>query len=879
MTDISIEAVTGKLNRAGYDAFIQALRHAKSAGNRNVELAHWLFHILQQERTDLSLSADHYKLDRGRLLSDLAGVINGFRKNETDMPGVANSVIDILDRGWHYATLFFGETQIRTGHLLVAGLKSNDIRRALNNISQEFAKVNVDALAAEHRAVWAGSDEETMRPMDGSGLIGAGTEGADQSGSKGTTPLDRFSQDLTAKARSGQMDPILGRDDEIRQLIDVLMRRRQNNPILTGEAGVGKTAVVEGFAQRIAAGDVPPPLRNVRLCALDIGLMQAGASMKGEFEQRLRSVIDEVQSSPTPIILFIDEAHTLIGAGGAAGTGDAANLLKPPLARGTLRTIAATTWAEYRQYIEKDPALTRRFQPIQIDEPDVETCCVMLRGILGPMEKHHGVRISDAAIVAAVNLSHRYIPARQLPDKAVSLLDTASARVAISQSATPALIEDARVAIAAREAEKSALVSDRDLGIDDAERIAAIDSEIAALQEKLTSLETDWAAEQEIVKDIRSLREILTESKEGDDPAAKRAELRGKFETLEAISPESRMIYAHVDEQSVASVVSDWTGIPVGRMVRDEIQTVLNLPEILNRRVVGQSHGLTMIAKRIETSRAKLDNPSKPIGVFMLAGPSGVGKTETALALAEALYGGEQNMITINMSEFQEAHTVSTLKGAPPGYVGYGEGGRLTEAVRRKPYSVILLDEVEKAHPDVHEIFFQVFDKGIMEDGTGRRIDFKNTLIILTTNVGTDLIMGLSRDPKYRNEPEELTKMLRPELLKVFPAALLGRIVSIPYFPLSDEMLAGIARLQLDRIGRRIRDNHDAAFSYDDSVVEHIVSRCNDPDSGGRMIDNIITNTLLPELSREFLSKSLAKEEVKQTRVSIVNDKFAYSWN
>ncbi|MCP1832290.1 MULTISPECIES: type VI secretion system ATPase TssH [unclassified Bradyrhizobium] len=878
MTDISLEAVTGKLNRAGYDAFIQALRHAKSVSNRNVELAHWLFHILQQERTDLSLSVDHYKLDRARLLSDLAGVINGFRKNETDMPGVANSVIDILDRGWHYATLFFGETQIRTGHLLVAGLKSNEIRRALNNISQEFAKINVDALAAEHRAIWAGSEEETMRPMDGSGLAGAGTDGTDRANPKGTTPLDRFSQDLTAKARSGQMDPILGRDDEIRQLIDVLMRRRQNNPILTGEAGVGKTAVVEGFAQRIAAGEVPPPLRNVRLCALDIGLMQAGASMKGEFEQRLRSVIDEVQNSPTPIILFIDEAHTLIGAGGAAGTGDAANLLKPPLARGTLRTIAATTWAEYRQYIEKDPALTRRFQPIQVDEPDVETCCIMLRGLLGPMEKHHGVRISDAAIVTAVNLSHRYIPSRQLPDKAVSLLDTASARVAISQSATPALIEDARVAIAAREAERSALVSDGDLGDENSERITTIDGDIATLKAKLSGLEADWAKEQELVKDIRSIREILSENGD-EDRATKRVELRGKFETLEGINPEKRMIYAHVDQQSVASVVSDWTGIPTGRMMRDEIETVLKLPEILNRRVLGQSHGLTMIAKRIETSRAKLDNPSKPIGVFMLAGPSGVGKTETALALAETLYGGEQNMITINMSEFQEAHTVSTLKGAPPGYVGYGEGGRLTEAVRRKPYSVILLDEVEKAHPDVHEIFFQVFDKGVMEDGNGRRIDFKNTLIILTTNVGTDLIMSLARDPKYRNEPEELARLLRPELLKVFPAALLGRIVSIPYFPLSDEMLAGIVRLQLDRIGQRLRDNHKAVFGYDDAVVEHIVSRCNDPDSGGRMIDNIITNTLLPELSREFLSKSLAKEEVKQTRVSIVNDKFAYSWN
>ena len=879
MTDISLEAVTGKLNRAGYDAFIQALRHAKSAGNRNVELAHWLFHILQQERTDLSLSADHYKLDLAKLLSDLAGVINGFRKNETDMPGVANSVVDVLDRGWHYATLFFGETQIRTGHILVAGLKSTDIRRALTNMSQEFAKINVDGLATEHRNIWAGSDEENLRPMDSSGLRGAGTPGAEQAaGSKGTTPLNRFSQDLTAKAKSGEMDPILGRDNEIRQLIDVLMRRRQNNPILTGEAGVGKTAVVEGFAQRIAAGDVPPPLKNVRLCALDIGLMQAGASMKGEFEQRLRSVIDEVQGSPTPIILFIDEAHTLIGAGGSAGTGDAANLLKPALARGTLRTIAATTWSEYRQYIEKDPALTRRFQPINIDEPDVATCCIMLRGILAPMEKHHKVRISDAAIVAAVNLSHRYIPARQLPDKAVSLLDTAAARVAISQSATPALIEDTRVAIAAREAERAALVSDSDLGVDDKERIVEIDTDTAALKEKLTVLEADWAGEQAIVGEIRSIREILAEPREGVDPDEKRAELRGKFDTLEGINPEKRMIYAHVDEQSVASVVSDWTGIPVGRMVRDEIETVLKLPEILNRRVVGQSHGLQMIAKRIETSRAKLDNPSKPIGVFMLAGPSGVGKTETALALAEALYGGEQNMITINMSEFQEAHTVSSLKGAPPGYVGYGEGGRLTEAVRRKPYSVILLDEVEKAHPDVHEIFFQVFDKGIMEDGNGRRIDFKNTLIILTTNVGTDVIMGLSRDPKYREAPDELARMLRPELLKVFPAALLGRIVTIPYFPLSDSMLGGIARLQLGRIGRRIRDNHNAAFVYDDNVVGYIVSQCNDPDSGGRMIDNIITNTLLPALSREFLNKSLAKEEINEARVTIEDGQFKYAW-
>ena len=902
MADISLETVTGKLNRVGYDAFMQALRQAKNAGNRNVEMAHWMAKILQIDRSDVALTVDHYKLDRAKLLADLNAVVSGFAMNKTEMPGISENIIDALDRGWHYATLFFGETQIRTGHILVAILKDLKLRRVLAGLSKQFERIDVDALSAEHGRIWRQSDEDNLRPMDGSGLRAAGTPGAEAAaGAKGTTALDRFSTDLTEKARDGTMDPIVGRDHEIRQIIDVLMRRRQNNPILTGEAGVGKTAVVEGFAQRIAADDVPPPLIGVRLCALDVGLMQAGAAMKGEFEQRLRSVIDEVQNSPQPIILFIDEAHTLIGAGGAAGTGDAANLLKPALARGTLRTIAATTWAEYRQHIEKDPALTRRFQPILIDEPDVARCCDMVRGLLNNMEEHHKVRISDAAVVAAVELSHRYIPARQLPDKAVSLLDTACARVAISQTTTPAMVEDTRIAISRREIEKAALVNDSDLGAAEDERIAELDAEIAGLKEKLARLEAEWGTEKGVVEKIQGLWATLTGQKrlaEGPSPVessgaadvpeaspqteddAKPEEarklLRETFDALEARAPESRMIYPFVDEQAIASVVSDWTGIPVGRMVRDEVQTILTLGQLLGRRVIGQSHGLNMIAKRIETNRARLDNPNKPIGVFMLAGPSGVGKTETALALAEALYGGEQNMITINMSEFQEAHTVSTLKGAPPGYVGYGEGGRLTEAVRRKPYSVVLLDEIEKAHADVHEIFFQVFDKGEMEDGTGRRIDFKNTLIILTTNVGTDVIMGLSRDPHYRDNPEELAQMLRPELVKVFPPALLGRIVAIPYYPLSDEMLSGIVRLQLDRIARRIRENHEAAFIYDDAVVAHIVSRCNDPDTGGRMIDNIITNTLLPALSREFLSRAMDKQEVNKAQVTIDNGDFAY---
>ncbi len=890
--DISVESVAGKLNRVGYEAFIQALRQAKSAGNRNIELGHWLLHLLQKDRTDLALTADHFKLNRAKLLADATAVVNGFRKNETEMPGISNQVADALDRGWHYATLLFGETQIRTGHLLVAMLKSIELRRALLAISKEFAKIPVDEVAVSHRSVWAGSEEGDLRPMDGSGIAAASSEGTIAApGAKGTTALDRFSQDLTAKAKAGGMDPILGRDEEIRQIVDVLMRRRQNNPILTGEAGVGKTAVVEGFAQRIASGDVPPPLRGVKLHALDVGLMQAGASMKGEFEQRLRSVIDEVQASPTPIILFIDEAHTLIGAGGAAGTGDAANLLKPALARGTLRTIAATTWGEYRQYIEKDPALTRRFQPIHIGEPDVATAAVMLRGLVAPMEKHHKVRVTDEAIVAAVNFSHRYIPARQLPDKAVSLLDTACARVAISQHAKPAAVEDAEVAIAALEDEKRSLARERDLGAANEERIGEIDVALVARRQRLAAVEADWARESALVEEILALREKLAAAPEPApeaEPAAApdgavapsesenaRAALRGKVGELGDISPDKRMIYAHVDEQAVAAVVSDWTGIPAGKMVADEVETVLRLAEILNRRIVGQSHGLAMIAKRIETNRAKLDNPNKPIGVFLLCGPSGVGKTETALALAETLYGGEQNIITINMSEFQEAHTVSTLKGAPPGYVGYGEGGRLTEAVRRRPYSVVLLDEIEKAHPDVHEIFYQVFDKGVMEDGSGRRIDFKNTLILLTSNVGKDVIMRAAESPTPP-DPEALAAQLRPALLEVFPPALLGRFVTIPYYPLSPEMLAGIVRLQLGRIGERIESAHRARFVAEPSAVDHIVSLCNDPDSGGRVIDNVITNTILPALSREILKRSLAREEIHEAKVSAANGAFVY---
>ncbi|MEP6823694.1 MAG: type VI secretion system ATPase TssH, partial [Ramlibacter sp.] len=698
--------------------------------------------------------------------------------------------------------------------------------------------------------------------------------------------LKKYAVDLTQKARDGEIDPVTGRDEEIRQIVDILMRRRQNNPILTGEAGVGKTAVVEGFALRLAKGDVPPQLKEVSLLTLDVGLLQAGASMKGEFEQRLRQVIDEVQASPKPIILFVDEVHTLVGAGGAAGTGDAANLLKPALARGTLRTIGATTWAEYKKYIEKDPALTRRFQVVQVLEPEEPKAVAMLRGVASVLEKHHKVLLLDEAITAAVNLSHRYIPARQLPDKAVSLLDTSCARVAVSQHATPPEVEDVQRRIEMLDVEIGIIEREISVGVETGERLQEAKGKREVATEVLAGLDARWTDEKDLVAQVLDLRAKLRGSGDGkvdtsvpmDDSArsallAQLKELQGKLALRQGDTP---LILPAVDAQAVASVVADWTGIPVGRMVKNEVEAILNIAQTLNQRVIGQKHGLDMIAKRIQTSRARLDNPNKPIGVFMLVGPSGVGKTETALALAETLYGGEQNMITINMSEFQEAHTVSTLKGAPPGYVGYGEGGVLTEAVRRKPYSVVLLDEVEKAHTDVHEIFFQVFDKGIMEDGEGRLIDFKNTVIILTSNAGSDLVMSMARDPELLPEPEDVAKALREPLLKVFPAALLGRLQVIPYYPLNDAMLGNIIRLQLGRIKKRILENHKAVFTYSDDVVQLIASRCTEIESGGRMIDAILTNTILPRISEEYLKRTMAGESLKAVAIEVKDNEFVY---
>ncbi|OWQ84153.1 ClpV1 family T6SS ATPase [Roseateles aquatilis] len=883
MTEIARTSLFGKLNPLAYKAIEGATVFCKLRGNPYVELQHWIYQILNTPDSDLHRIVKHYGLDAAQLSTDLLASLDRLPRGASSVTDLSSWVENAVERGWVYGSLMFGDTQVRTGHLVLGLLKTASMRNVLLAVSKQFDKIPVDDLSEHFNQVVEGSPERSMRaaepgadPGDASGAIAPAAMGKQEG-------LKRFAVDLTERARNGEIDPIAGRDEEIRQIVDILMRRRQNNPILTGEAGVGKTAVVEGFALRLAQGDVPPQLKDVSLYMLDIGLLQAGASMKGEFENRLRQVIDEVQASPKPIILFIDEAHTLIGAGGAAGTGDAANLLKPALARGKLRTIAATTWAEYKKHIEKDPALTRRFQVVQVPEPDEAKAVLMLRGVASILETHHRVALLDEGIEAAVRLSHRYIPARQLPDKAVSLLDTACARVAVSQHATPAELEDCLRRIQALEVEREIIDREGAIGIDVAERKRRVAADLDEAQTRRALLEARHAKEKALVDRVLELHALLRKDGEGAPTDAERepllVELRDLRGQLTALQGDAPLILPTVDEQAVAAVVQDWTGIPVGRMVRNELQAVLQLADTLNQRVVGQRHALEMIARRIEVSRARLDNPNKPIGVFMLAGTSGVGKTETALALAEALYGGEQNVITINMSEFQEAHTVSTLKGSPPGYVGYGEGGVLTEAVRRRPYSVVLLDEVEKAHPDVHELFFQVFDKGWMEDGEGRYIDFKNTIILLTSNAGSDLIMKLCADPELMPEPDGIAKALREPLLKIFPAALLGRLVTIPYYPLSEEMLGQIVRLQLGRIQKRVGENLDVPLSFDDEVVKLIISRCNEVESGGRVVDAILTNTVLPRISREYLTRLTNGQAITKVALSVKDGDFAYGFD
>jgi type VI secretion system protein VasG len=893
-----------RLNATCKRAFKAAGDTAKLRGNPYVELAHFIEQLVLSDRADVQLILAESGVDASRLAADMTRAIDKLPYGATSIQDFSDHIFHAIQEGMSYGALNARDETVRSGYILLAALKLPVLEALLGKISPEFDKIDPDALGQRLDDVLAGSIETLLAAPAEPG------EPAPRRAPGGDSALARYATDLTQRAREGRIDPVVGRDPEIRQIVDILMRRRQNNPILTGEAGVGKTAVVEGFALRIAQGDVPPTLQNVSLRMLDVGLMQAGASVKGEFEKRLRAVIEEVQSSETPVILFIDEAHTLIGAGGAAGTGDAANLLKPALARGELRTVAATTWAEYKQHIEKDPALTRRFQVVKVEEPDESAAVQMLRGVAGVLEKHHQVQILDEAIEAAVQLSHRYIPARQLPDKAVSLLDTACARVAVSQHATPAEVEDLRRKRQMIEVEDGILQREEAIGLDVAARRTRLDAASTETEAALAAAEARWERERELVAQVLELRARLRgegvpldAAAEASEPAAAEAasadpamdeaagiappeapsdrdadlaELRRLMAELAEAQGETPLILPSVDRNAVAAVVQDWTGIPTGRMLTSQTEKALKLAAILAERVVGQDHAMEMIAKRVQTSRAGLGAPEKPVGVFLLCGPSGVGKTETALALAETLYGGEQNLITINMSEFQEAHTVSLLKGAPPGYVGYGKGGVLTEAVRRKPYSVILLDEVEKAHPDVHEIFFQVFDKGMMDDSEGRRIDFKNSLILLTSNVGSEVIMAKTDNGRKREAIDDLDKALRGPLLKVFPAAFLGRVVVIPYYPLSDSMIESITRARFDKIRRQLMAGHEAELVIGEGVMEAIRARCTELESGGRMIDAILTNTLLPELSRGVLNRSL--EGARLTRVTIGADAGGFTY-
>jgi len=876
---LNLKALIGKLNDPARLALEGAAGLCLSRTHYDVEIEHYLTKLLDSTSGDFAAIIKHFEIDKSRLTADLARSIDKLKSGNARTPAISPTVLKMLTTAWTIGSIDFNAGQVRTGFTIVALVSDEELARLINDVSREFQKINADALRKDLLGIVALSSETTTAPA-------AATPGEAVKPGGGKTPnLDQYTVDLTGNARKGKIDPVLGRDAEIRQVIDILTRRRQNNPILTGEAGVGKTAVVEGFALRVAQGDVPPPLKNVHVRTLDLALLQAGAGVKGEFENRLKGLIEEVKASATPIILFIDEAHTMIGAGGQAGQNDAANLLKPALARGELRTIAATTWSEYKKYFEKDAALARRFQVVKVEEPSEPQCLIMMRGLVASLEKHHNVRILDEAVYASVRLSHRYLAGRQLPDKAVSILDTACARLSLGQNATPPALEDTTRQIDALEVQKRILDREAVVGADHQEKLAEIEEQKTAAETKLKALQERWDKERELVVKIRELRGKLEEGHAANGTAeaaaATSAALKSELHALEAqlaaLQGETGLIRVCVDAQIVGEVLAAWTGIPAGKMLKDEITTVLALQDHLGRRVIGQPHAMEIISQRVQTSRASLDDPNKPVGVFMLVGPSGVGKTETALALSDLLYGGEHNLITINMSEFQEPHTVSTLKGSPPGYVGYGEGGVLTEAVRRRPYSVVLLDEVEKAHPDVLELFFQVFDKGNMEDGEGRQIDFKNNIIILTTNACTDQLMKLVADPETAPSPRALVETLKPDLNKIFKPAFLGRMVVIPYYPVRDEALKQIIRLKLGKIQRRILENHKVKLTYDDAFLNEVASRCTEVESGARNVDNILTNSLLPDISRKILGGMAEGEKMTAIHVGIgENGDFVY---
>jgi type VI secretion system protein VasG len=895
---VNLRSLIGKLNDTVRGALEGAAGLCLSRTHYDIEIEHVLLKLLDAQDSDLSRIVQHFGIDKSRFTRELNQSLDKLKRGNSRNPVFSPSLVKTLTAAWTIGSVDHNAPQVRSGFIVLALVGDEELARITREFSRELALVQPEALKQEFAAITGNSVEETQAASVPSIARQEGVAAA----AGGKTPnLDQFTINLTENAKAGKIDQILGRDFEIRQIVDILMRRRQNNPILTGEAGVGKTAVVEGFALRVAQGDVPPPLKNVVVRTLDLALLQAGAGVKGEFENRLKGLIEEVKKSPVPIILFIDEAHTMIGAGGQAGQNDAANLLKPALARGELRTIAATTWSEYKKYFEKDPALARRFQVVKVEEPTETQCMVMMRGIVGALEKHHAVRILDEAVHAAVVLSHRYLAGRQLPDKAVSVLDTACARLSLGQNATPGAIEDTVRQIDDLSVQERILQRELAVGHDHSERLDEILSRKRNLEAQLEESRGKWEKVKRLVETIRDVRgKLETAGVPSSVPASPSAgssaspgtssgastavaeapvdtaQLRTQFAQLNAdldlIQGETPLMRVTVDQHIVGEVISGWTGIPLGKMVKDEISTVLEMEKHLQRRVIGQDHAMELVSQRIRTGRASLDDPGKPVGVFMLVGPSGVGKTETALALSDLMYGGEQNLITINMSEFQEAHTVSTLKGSPPGYVGYGEGGVLTEAVRRRPYSVVLLDEVEKAHPDVLEFFYQVFDKGMMEDGEGREIDFKNTIILLTTNACTDQLMKICADPETMPSPEGMVRTIKPELNKIFKPAFLGRMVLIPYYPLRDENLKKIIELKLDKIKRRMRENHKIRLKYDDSVVAEVAKRCTEVESGARNVDNILTNTMLPDISRRLLASLAEGQKLSSVEVTIAPD-------
>ncbi|QAU34572.1 type VI secretion system ATPase TssH [Janthinobacterium sp. 17J80-10] len=902
----NLKVLIGKLNGTCRKAAEQAINFCVARGHYEVELEHFFLALLDSQQSDFSLLCRRFGISAAALEKDLQEEMARFKSGNGRTPVFSVHLPRLFEHAWLLASLESQASRIRSGHLLLALLTEPELSQLAYRGSKLFARFSVDELKhklAEFTADFPEAGESvSLRQANDADALESGTTGDSQDGLQQpgirTPALDQFTTNLTERAREGKIDPVIGRDAEIRQMIDILMRRRQNNPILTGEAGVGKTAVVEGLAQRIAADDVPAVLQGVALHVLDLGLLQAGASVKGEFENRLRNVIDEVKRSAHPIILFIDEAHTMIGAGGQAGQNDAANLLKPALARGELRTIAATTWSEYKKYFEKDAALARRFQVVKVEEPSEQVACAMLRGMADHMERHFKVRVMEEAIVEAVRLSARYISGRQLPDKAIGILDTACARVALGQSATPAAVEDARKRDEALSLEIVALEKELATGAAHAGRLGELTAARLALRERLAEDESRWEKERILVAQIQALRARLEDVQrmapvalatgtDGPAPHSRRdagklaslQELARLQKELDALQGESPLVPVCVDGQTIGEIVSAWTGIPLGKMVKDEIKTVLNLQSLLEQRVIGQSHALAQVAQRVRTARAGIEDPNKPKGVFLFVGPSGVGKTETALALADVLYGGDRNLITINMSEYQEAHSVSGLKGSPPGYIGYGEGGVLTEAVRRKPYSVVLLDEVEKAHPDVLELFFQVFDKGVLDDAEGREVDFRNTIIILTSNVATQAIMQacLNKAADELPDPDALAEAIRPQLFKAFKPAFLGRMKVVPFYPLPDDILAQIIRLKIGRIQKRVEENHKASFSYTEDVVDAVLARCTEVDSGARNVDHILSGSMLPEIAETVLARMAEGKPIRKLKVGVnKNNDFSY---